>query len=277
MNYKAQNLKNDENNYPVAVAISSGIMGVLLLISFFIVINSFQPPEELGMGGMVVNYGTSAEGMGDDYTSIEEPSADPNANNKAPDKVTPEEKVTPNTASETNDKDIQTQNTEEAISINTKKAKSTTTAPTTTTEEKPAKPTINQNALYKGKKNKGTGQGDGTGTTAGNQGSVNGDPLANNYGEGGSGFGDKPLELRRFANLVIPKDDGQKTGKIAIRIYFNKAGTITRANQELKGSTITDTELVKKCIQAVLNSALSKTDVGGDSQTGVVVFNFKVK
>jgi len=277
MNYKAQNINNEENNYPKAIAISTGIMGFLLLISFFIVIGSFQPPEDLGMGGMVVNYGTAAEGMGDDYTSIEEPSADPNANGKAPDKVTPEQKVTPVTTTQSSDKEIQTQNTEDAIAVNTKSTKASTSSPTQVTEDKLAQPTINQNALYKGKKNDGQGKGDGTGDTPGNQGSINGDPLANNYGEGGSGFGNKPIELRRFSNLVIPKDDGQKTGKIAIRIYFNKAGDITRANQELKGSTITDTELVNKCIQAVLNSSLSRTDVGGDNQTGVVVFNFKVK
>ncbi|WP_316801373.1 energy transducer TonB [Pedobacter frigidisoli] len=267
----------EENNYPKAIAISSGIMAVLLAISFLIVINSFEPPEDLGMGGMVVNYGTAAEGMGDDYTSIEEPSADPNANQKAPDKVTPQEKVTENTTVETGDKEIQKQNTEEAISVNTKPTKTKTTTPTTATEEKPSQPVINQNALYKGKKSTGQGGGDGTGNTAGNQGSVNGDPLANNYGEGGSGFGNKPIELRRFSNLVVPKDDGQKTGRIAIRIYFNRSGDIVRANQELKGSTITDTELVNKCIQAVLNSSLSKSDIGTDNQTGVVVFNFKVK
>ncbi|QPH39314.1 energy transducer TonB [Pedobacter endophyticus] len=276
MNYNTQNIHQEENNYPKAIAIASGIMGFLLLISFFIVIGSFQPPEELGMGGMVVNYGTAAEGMGDDYTSIEEPSADPNANGKAPDKVTPEEKVTPTTSSENSDKDIQTQNTEEAIAINTKPTKATAKTPTTVTEDKPAKPVINQNALYKGKKSTGQGGGDGTGSTAGNQGSINGDPLAPNYGEGGSGFGNKPIELRRFSNLVIPKDDGQERGKIAIRIFFNKNGDITRANQELKGSTITNTALVNKCIQAVLNSSLNRSDVGGDNQTGVVVFNFKV-
>jgi len=277
MNYSTQNINKEENNYPKALAISSGIMGFLLLISFFIVIGSFQPPEEIGMGGMVVNYGTSAEGMGDDYTSIEEPSVDPNANGKVPDKVTPEEKVTPTTATENTEKDIQTQNTEDAIAVNTKPTKVTKpTTPTQATEDKPAKPQINQNALYKGKKNDGQGRGDGTGSTPGNQGSINGDPLAPNYGEGGSGNGNTPIPLRRFSNLVVPKDDGQERGKIAIRIYFNKAGAITRANQELKGSTITNTELVNKCIQAVLNSSLSRSDVGGDNQTGVVVFNFKV-
>ncbi|MCX2574595.1 energy transducer TonB [Pedobacter sandarakinus] len=265
----------EENNYPKAIAISTGIMAFLLAISFLIVINSFQPPEELGMGGMVVNYGTSAEGMGDDYTSIEEPSADPNANGKAPDKVTPEQKVTPNNAVESSDKEIQTQNTEDALAVSTKPTKAVASTPTPTTEDKPAAPVINQNALYKGKKNTGQGGGDGTGSTAGNQGSVNGDPLASNYGEGGSGFGNKPIELRRFSNLVIPKDDGQVRGKIVIRIYFNKAGVITSARQELKGSTTTDSKLVNKCIEAVLNSTLSRSDVGNENQTGTVVFNFK--
>lgn len=266
----------EENNYPKAIAISTGLMALFIALSFIWAIGSFQPPEDIGMGGMVVNYGTSVTGMGTDYTSIEEPSMDENANNKMPDKITPEQQVTPTVSSQMSDRDIATQNSEDAVSINTKDKKSNN-APTSAKETKPAEQAINQNALYKGKKNNGAGQGDGTGNTPGNQGSINGDPLAPNYGEGGSGNGNTPIPLRRFSNLVIPTDDGQKTGRIAIRIYFNKAGQITRANQELKGSTLTDTELVKKCINAVLNSSLSKSDVGGDSQTGVVIFNFKVK
>lgn len=266
----------EENNYPKAIAISTGLMALFIALSFIWAIGSFEPPEDIGMGGMVVNYGTSVTGMGTDYTSIEEPSMDENANNKMPDKITPEQQVTPTVSSQMSDRDIATQNSEDAVSINTKDKKSNN-APTSAKETKPAEQAINQNALYKGKKNNGAGQGDGTGDTPGNQGSINGDPLAPNYGEGGSGNGNTPIPLRRFSNLVIPTDDGQKTGRIAIRIYFNKAGQITRANQELKGSTLTDTELVKKCINAVLNSSLSKSDVGGDSQTGVVIFNFKVK
>ncbi|RZJ81688.1 MAG: energy transducer TonB [Flavobacterium sp.] len=266
----------EENNYPKAIAISTGIMALFIVLSIFWAIGSFQPPEDIGMGGMVVNYGTSVTGMGTDYTSIEEPSTDENANNKMPDKITPEQQVTPTVSSQMSDKDITTQNSEDAVSINTKDKKSNN-APTSAKETKPAEQAINQNALYKGKKNNGAGQGDGTSNTPGNQGSINGDPLAPNYGEGGSGNGNTPIPLRRFSNLVIPTDDGQKTGRIAIRIRFNKAGTITSANQELKGSTLTDTELVNKCIKAVLNSSLSKSDVGGDSQTGVVIFNFKVK
>ncbi|MNK60837.1 hypothetical protein D3C87_799860 [compost metagenome] len=269
----------EENNYPKAVAISTGIMAFLLAISFFIVIGSFQPPEDIGMGGMVVNYGTAAEGMGDDYTSIEEPSVDPNANQKAPDKVTPEEKVTPNTSTESSEKEIQTQNTEEALAVNTKPTKVKTTTPTAQTEEKPAKPVINQNALYKGKKNTGQGQGDGTGSTPGNQGDKDGDPLASNYGEGGSGNGNVQLSLasRKFIDIPRIQDDGQSAGKIAVQIRVDKNGKVVQARAGAKGTTLSDLALWRKCEQAVMGASLNKLESAPDVQTGIVIFNFKVK
>ncbi|HET8830022.1 MAG TPA: energy transducer TonB, partial [Pelobium sp.] len=87
-------LKNSpDNNYPKAIAISVGLLVAFLLLSIFYIINRAEPPEEVGIGGIIVNYGTSDEGMGNDYMSVEEPSVDPNANNKAPDKITPNEEV----------------------------------------------------------------------------------------------------------------------------------------------------------------------------------------
>lgn len=267
----------EENNYPKALAISTAIMVIFIAVSFFIAIGSFKPVEEFGTGGMVVNYGTSVEGMGTDYTSIEEPSADPNANNQPPDKVVPDQQVTPTKSSQSTDKEIATQDNEEAVSINTKKTKSTATPTASNVVDKPAKPAINQNALYKGKTNKGTGGGDGTGTTPGNQGSVNGDPLATNYGEGGSGFGNTPIALRRFTNLVTPQDDGQKTGKIAVRISINKQGIVVDAVPGVKGTTLQDLDLWAKCKAAVMGARLNQSDAAPDVQVGVVVFNFKVK
>ncbi|TKC03841.1 energy transducer TonB [Pedobacter frigoris] len=266
----------EENNYPKALAISTGIMALLLALSFFIVIGSFEPVEEAGMGGIVVNYGTSVEGMGTDYTSIEEPSADPNANNRPPDKVVPTEPTKQTPSVQTSDKEIVTQNSEDAVSVNTKNTNKNST-PAANTENKPAKPVINQNALYKGKANKGTGGGDGTGTTPGNQGDKDGDPLSNNYGEGGSGFGETPIALRKFTNLVTPQDDGQKTGKIAVRIKINKSGIVIDATPGVKGTTLNDRELWQKCKDAVMGARLTQSESAPDVQIGVVVFNFKVK
>lgn len=267
----------EENNYPKALAISTGIMAVLLALSFFIAIGTFQPQVEAGMGGMVVNYGTSVEGMGTDYTSMEETSADPNANNQPPDKVVLEEPTPQTSAAQSSEKEIVTQSTEEAVSIKTKATKSTSPPVATATETKPAKPAINQNAIYKGKTSKGTGGGDGTGSTPGNQGSVNGDPEAPNYGEGGSGFGETPIDIRKFVDLVLPQDDGQKTGKIAVRIKVDKSGRVLDATPGVKGTTLNDRELWQKCKDAVMRARVAKSESGAEIQMKIVIFYFKVK
>lgn len=266
----------EENNYPKAFAIASAIMAGFIALSFFMVISAFKPEEEIGMGGMIVNYGTTVEGMGSDYTSIEEPSMDPNANNKLPDKITPEQKVTPNTSSEVDAKDIVTQDLEDAVAVNTKKTKATT-APSSTTEDKPAQPTINPNALYKGNKNNGKGQGDGTGSTPGNQGSINGDPNAPNYGEGGSGNGNTPLALSSFSNVKQINDNGQQTGKIAVKVRINKAGEVISAIAGAKGTTFSDQSLFRLCENAIMGASLDNMANGYEARTFVVVFNFKVK
>jgi hypothetical protein len=214
--------------------------------------------------------------MGSDYTSIEEPSMDPNANGKQPDKVTPEQQVTPNTASAEDTKDILTQDNEDAVAVNTKTVKKTS-APTSATDNKAAEPTINPNALYKGKKNNGTGQGDGTGNTPGNQGSVNGDPNAPNYGEGGSGNGTIPIALSRFSNIKSINDNGQQTGKIGVKVRVNRAGTVISAQAGAKGTTLPDQNLWRLCESAMIGSTKDNVQTGDENRSFIVIFNFKVK
>ncbi|WP_316930578.1 hypothetical protein [Sphingobacterium sp. IITKGP-BTPF85] len=109
----AYHLQHEENNFPKALGISTAIMGILVLISFFVIFGT-KMPDEYGMGGMVVNYGTAEEGMGDDYMSVEEPSVDPNANNVKPDRVVPEEIPTPTPSQQVADKAVVTQDVEDA-------------------------------------------------------------------------------------------------------------------------------------------------------------------
>lgn len=268
--------RQEENNYPKAFAISTAIMGILLAISFFIIASRVEP-EEIGTGGIIVNYGTSVIGMGDDYMSIEEPSTAPNANNTPPDKVTEDQKVS-NPVSEVTDKSIVTQNVEDAPEIVTKE-KTTAKSPSVSLPAKENKPAVNQNALYKGKKNDGKGAGDGTGDVPGNQGSKDGDPLSPDYGEGGSGFGGVALDLksRRFTNLIVPKDDGQKYGRVAVRIYVDKNGVVVKATPGVKGTTLSDKAIWEKCRVAVMGASLNKLESAPETQIGVVMFNFKVK
>lgn len=268
-----------DNNYPKAIAISVAILVGLVLLSLFYVISQNQtPPEEVGIGGITVNYGTTDEGMGSDYMSIKEPSVAPNANNKAPDKVTPDENTpTQNPTTQATDKSIVTQDFEDAVSLNTK-PNSSNNAPTQKTEAKESKPVINQNALYKGKKNSGTGEGDGNGKVAGNQGKFEGDPLSNSYEGTGSGNGGVALSLVGRKFVVAPKinDDGQKTGIIAVNITVDKNGTIISAEAPARGSTLTDPILSDKCEKAVLGARFNKLDSAPEEQRGVVKFNFRV-
>ncbi len=268
----------EENNYPKAVIISVGVMGLLLLISYLIHFGLSLPPQ-VGTGGIVVNYGTAEEGMGDDYMSIDEPSVDPNANNTPPDKVLPNTETQPTPSMESSDKSVVTQENEDAPAVAATTEKKSSPVPSTSPVTKESKPTVNQNALYKGKKNDGTGKGDGTGSTPGNQGDPDGDPLAPNYGKGGSGFGDVRLSLenRRFMNLPRINDEGQLSGKIYVEIRVDKSGEVIYARAGVKGTTLSDQGLWRKCEQAVMGASLNQLESAPDVQIGVVVFNFKVK
>ncbi|MFD2162821.1 energy transducer TonB [Paradesertivirga mongoliensis] len=264
----------EENNYPKAFAWSTGLMALFILISYLIVFGMQAPPEEQGMGGILVNYGTAPEGMGDDFTSIEEPSVAPNANNVSPDKVLENPQQTSDPTSETSDKTVVTQNTEDAPAVTTSK-KNTTASPSTSPVTKDSKPAINENALYKGKKNNGTGQGDGTGSTPGNQGDPDGSTLAPNYGEGGSGFGNARLANR--TSVIKPKveDSGQATGRIVIDIIVGKDGEVKSARIG-RGTTIADYKLQQKCREAVLGARFNRSETAPESQPGSFVFSFKV-
>lgn len=272
-------LNQPDNNYPKAIAYSVSIVVGLLVLSLFYVIKQNQtPPEEVGIGGITVNYGTTDEGMGTDYMSIKEPSTAPNANQKAPDKVSLDQNTpVQNPTNQATDENILTQDMEDAVALNTK-ANSNNNPPTPKTEAKEAKPVINQNALYKGKKNNGTGEGDGNGKVAGNQGKPEGDPLSNSYTGTGSGNGGVALTLagRRFVTAPLIKDDGQKTGKIAVIITVDKNGTVISAEAPGRGSTLTDPLLCDKCEKAVLGAKFNKLETAPDEQRGVVVFNFRV-
>lgn len=272
---------NEENNYPKAFLISGGVMVLFLLVSYFIVFG-ISEPQIVGTGGIVVNYGTSPEGMGDDYMSVDEPSASPDAPEKQPEKVVPEEKATPTPPSESNEKSVVTQETDDAPAVKTPKKDKPATVASTATKEAPkakAQPEVNQSALYKGPKKTGMGKGDGTGTTPGNQGDPDGDPLASNYGSGGSGFGNVKLSLanRRFLNLPKISDDGQTSGRICVEIRVDKLGEVVFARAGVKGTTLSDQGLWRKCEQAVLGARLNQLESAPDVQIGVIVFNFKVK
>ena len=266
----------EENNYPKAFLFTGIVMVLFLVLTYFLVFST-PPKLEEGTGGILVNYGTTDEGMGNDYMSVEEPSQAEKANKSKPDKVKPDVTPTEKVSADNSDKKVVTQTTEDApeVAPNSKKP-STTVA--TKTDVKEAKPQVNQNALYKGKKNDGTGEGDGTGNKPGNQGKAAGTTLTNNYNGTGSGNGGN-LNMTQRNFIVKPNvtDNDRRAGKIVVDIRVDKNGNVTYARAGARGTTISDSDLLQRCEAAVLGSRLNASENAPDIQIGTVVFVFQVK
>ncbi len=116
----------EENNYPKAFLATGIILAVIIALCYFIVFTS--PLMQEGTGGILVNYGTTDEGMGTDYMSVEQPSMAEKANHTKPDKVTPAPETEQKPQPESSDKKIVTQNTEDAPEVSTNKKPSPTVA-----------------------------------------------------------------------------------------------------------------------------------------------------
>jgi len=265
----------EENNYPKAFLATGIIVAAIMAMCYFIVFEVPAKPVE-GTGGILVNYGTSDAGMGNDYTSTEQPSIAEKANHTQPTKVTTAPPTEQKTSEETSDKKILTQDHEDAPEKASNDKKSTKSVSTQATKSV-TKPTINQNALYKGKANGGTGAGDGTTNTPGNQGNPNGSTLTNNYNGNGSGNGgDMSLGHRSFIYPPKVSDNHRVSGKIVVEFLVDKQGNISQVSIG-RGTTITDDALIEQCINAIRNSKVTPDDNAPDEQRVRKPFVFILK
>lgn len=261
-----------ENNYPKAFLATGIIMAVLIALCYFIVFKS--PPQQVdGTGGILVNYGTTDEGSGNDITSVEEPSVAEKANHVKPTKVTPEPPTDKPTPTDNSNQKVVTQTTEDApeVAANSKKP-STTVA--TETAKPAAKPTVNQNALYKGPSKTGTGGGDGTTDKPGNQGSKNGSALSTDYGAGGSGNG-LNLPNWHFVNPPDVKNTHRVPGTVVIDFTIDENGNVLEAHSN-KEKTRADIDLVQGCIDAIKNTKFASSKQASGNTKGRYAFIFKI-
>jgi flagellar biosynthesis GTPase FlhF len=152
-------------------------------------------------------------------------------------------------------------------------------------------------------KNKGNGTaGTGGGNTApgggsegnkgtpGDQGDPRGNPDAKYKGIGGSsgtgtsgtGTGAKGgvgsgYDLSGRTRTVAPTitDDGQEEGKIVVRIWVDKAGSVLRAEAGAPGTSISSSTLQAKCKAAALRAKFNAAPDAPDEQRGTMTFVFK--
>jgi len=264
----------EENNYPKAFLATGIILGVLMALCYIIVFQN-PPTQDMGAGGILVNYGTTDEGMGKDISSKEQPSVSEKANHTQPSKVTPTQPTAQRTQVDKSDQKVVTQNTEDAPEVAANSKKSTQNVATD-----PVKPVkkqvVNTNALYKGPTNKGSGGGDGTTNTPGNQGSPNGSTLSNNYGPGGSGGGLHGMPDWSFVNPINVTNTNRVPGTVVIDITVDPNGNVIEAHYDKKKSRMADLGLITKCENIVKNSKLTSTTQASGNSKGTVNFIFNV-
>jgi len=269
-----ENMDYEENNYPKAFLATGVILAVMLLLCYFIVFKN-PPAQDMGMGGILVNYGTTDKGMGKDITSTEEPSVAPKANHTQPAKVTPAQPTDKTTKVDNSNQKIVTQNTEDApeVAANSKKASKQVAT-------EPAKPVkkqvVNQNALYKGSPSKGSGGGDGTTNTPGNQGSKNGSTLSDNYGPGGSGGGLHGMPDWSFVTPLNVTNTSRTPGTVVIDITVDPNGNVIDAHYDRKKTHMGDLALIQKCESIVRNAKLTSSGTASCNSKGQVNFIFNV-
>lgn len=96
------------------------------------------------------------------------------------------------------------------------------------------------------------------------------DGITKGKGKAGNGLGDRGL-------LHAPdiSDNTQKTGKVVVNICVNKNGNVISASYTQKGSTTTDSHLIKLATESARKYKFAKSTIS--EQCGDITIDFKLK
>lgn len=141
--------------------------------------------------------------------------------------------------------------------------------------EKP-KPVVNQRALFKGSSSSTEQASQGVTGNAGDQGQPNGLRDVNRYdGQGGQGDGPSySLGGRGAKYLDRPSSEFSEQGDVVIDIWVDRKGVVQRAQISAKGTTIIDSKLRNRAMQAALNSTFSEDPAALELQKGTITYTF---
>lgn len=238
----------------------SGVIGtvvvhLLLLLLFISAGMPYQDPPPENEGAMMINFGTTDTGSGDETPT--EPASSASEN------------VTPNESSAA--EDVLTQNNAEAPVVNSSPTQEQT-------DLKPAeeKPVVSENlsnamdALTNSEKAKSEGEKEGEG----DQGDVNGDPNSKGTSTvGGSGIG-FDLGGRGKMSFKKPENPTQEDGKVVVEIWVNRDGKVLKAKTGARGSTTTNPILQQKAKEAALKAKFKRDENAPFEQKGTKTFVF---
>ena len=241
--------------------IGTVIVHLLLLLLFITYGMPYQDPPPENEGAMLINFGTSDSGSGD-----EQPTEPVSAASQS---VTPTE----NTAAEEN---VLTQENVEAIEVNSSPVQEEVeTIPDPIVEQ-----VVSQNLLEAlNSANNATNNSESTanqGETegAGDQGNPNGDVNSNGTSTSGSNGIGFNLGNRGKVSFKKPENPTQEDGTVVVDIWVNRAGKVVRAKTGARGSTTTNPILQKKAEEAAYQAKFKKDEGAPFEQKGTMTFVF---
>ncbi len=241
---------------------NAGIIGTLLfhvMLVIMLLIYSFRTPLPLPEEeGVFVNLGYTDMGTGYD-----QPSRQPSASSSE---------------SSAGEEDVATQDTEDAPVMggqdNHHQPDETVRSQLSSDPQPDPEPAADPSLAYSGPQSRGSGS-QGETQQQGSQGDPQGDPdgQAGGQGQGGRGL-DFSLSGRTGLSLPEPPKIFSEQGRVAVRIWVDREGKVIRAEQEMKGSTTTDAQLIRLAEEAAMKARFSKKNDAPEPQVGTITYIF---
>ncbi|BDX38564.1 hypothetical protein CYCD_19190 [Tenuifilaceae bacterium CYCD] len=258
------------------------VHGILILL---LMVLGFTTPLPLpAEQGILINFGTSDDGMGAMEPKVEQDAS----TSKSSSTLKQEEEESPLTQ-DTEEAPSLTVKKEEKKKQETSKIKETTKQENNSvtnknqTEVESEKPReANKKALFPGQKVDGGNTGEGETGKQGNQGGEEGSPDSQNRigsvgGGGDAEFGIAKLSGRTVANLISPAYPPQKKGTVVVEVTVDSQGNVTKAIPGVKGSTTLDSELLKAAETAAMKTRFDVRKNSQSDQIGTITYVFKLQ
>jgi TonB family protein len=132
--------------------------------------------------------------------------------------------------------------------------------------------------MYQGSNNPQSGGSEGITGQPGDQGKPNGLAGVRQYdGNGGHGNGTGyDLGGRGAKSLHRPNDDFNEEGIIVVDIWVDRAGKVTRAEIKQKGTTLINSDMRQKAVQAAKRSTFAADPDAPEEQHGTITYTFVI-
>ena len=274
---------------------SSAIVHLVLILIMILPLFQFPIPPP-GQRGILVSFGEPDQGQGDDLPETQ--NIEPTKSSAQPVKES-QKSVTPpknNTPDLTTPREVMTTEIDPSIQVNAEKEKELERkrleqlkqkeleeARRKAIEEearKKAEEEARRKAEYEEKKAQfGSvfGEGKGSTETEGNEGDPAGKPdadilkgVSKGSGRVGEGLSDRGVV---FEPTI--QESSQKTGKVVIRVCVDSNGRVSESRFTQRGSTTTDSELVKVALENVRKYRFTDSEI--EEQCGTITIDFKLR